>query len=278
MVSPRKAREPQGTAPAANRSGTLNRSAPGVEAELWRLFKERGDGRARDALITQFLPLARAQARRYSSTGLPIEDLIQVANVGLIRAVDRFDPGHGVVFATFAVPVIQGELKDWLADSGWAVRMPRRLLQLVRRVREASESLTGRLGRAPTASEVAEASELSPEEVREGMRAAQAWNSRTEYLGRRASARRESDVEAGVDEGFDRVGEMSTIERALGTLSEHEREVLRLSFTDDLAQHEIADQLGISQRQVSRILQRAMERMQQVADPSSAPSPGPAAD
>lgn len=278
MVSPRKAREPQGAAPAANRSGTPNRSAPGVEAELWRLFKEREDERARDALITHFLPLARAQARRYSSTGLPIEDLIQVANVGLIRAVDRFDPGHGVVFATFAVPVIQGELKDWLAESGWAVRMPRRLLQLVRRVRKASESLTGRLGRAPTASEVAAASGLTLDEVQEGMRAALAWNSRTEYLGRRSSARRKTDVEEGVDEGFERVGDASTIERALATLSEREREVLELSFAEDLPQHEIAEKLGTSQRQVSRIMQRAMERMQEVASQSPEPSADAAAD
>jgi RNA polymerase sigma-B factor len=249
-----------------------------VEPELWRRLKEHGDSRARDALVTHYLPLARAQARRYSSTGLPFEDLLQVSSLGLVKAVDRFNPKHGVVFATFAVPVIQGELKDWLAESGWAVRMPRRLQQLVRRVREANEMLTGRLGRAPTASEVADGSDLSEDEVREGMRAALAWNSRTEYLGRRATARRRSDVEAGVDEGFDRVSEVSTIERALATLSERERQALHLRYVEDLAQHEIARELGVSQRQVSRIIERAMERMHQVANPSPAPRAQPATD
>src|SRR2546423_14965291 len=106
-----------------------------IEPELWRRCKEDGDAGAREALITRFLPLAGGQAKRYRSTGMPAEELHQVASLGLIKAVDRFDPHRGVAFATFAVPVIQGGLEGWLGESGWAVRMPRRLQELVRRVR-----------------------------------------------------------------------------------------------------------------------------------------------
>jgi RNA polymerase sigma-B factor len=228
-------------------------------------LKREGGERAREVLITSYLPLARAIARRFQATGVPFEDLVQVANVGLVVAVDRFDPDRGVAFTTFAVPVIQGELKRELGKSGWAVHMPRRLQERVQRIRRVGDALTGRLGRAPTEGELAAESGLSVEEVREGTRVALATISQTEYLGRRQTGRRRGDAERSVDDRFAIMEDASILARALATLSPQERRVLHLSIVEDWAQHEIADQFGISQRQVSRIAQRAIERMQQVA-------------
>jgi RNA polymerase sigma-B factor len=245
--------------------GPNGRATGRIEWELWQSFKRDGDERAREALITRFLPLARAIARPYQSAGVPFEDLVQVANVGLVCAVDRFDPDRGLAFSTFATQVIQGELKRELAKSGWAVHIPRRLQQLVQRIRRSNDTLTGRLGRSPTAAELAVESELSVEEVREGMRVELAKISQTEYLGRRATGRRRGDTERNVDERFAIVEEASTLARALATLSPRERRVLHLSLVEERAQHEIAGEFGISQRQVSRIARRAIERMQVVA-------------
>jgi RNA polymerase sigma-B factor len=247
-----------------------DRSPRGIELELWRRCKDDGDEDARGVLITRYLPIARSQARRYSSTGMPFEDLLQVASLGLIKAVDRFEPRRGVAFSTFAVPVIQGELKRSLGETGWAVHMPRRLQQLVQRVRRSDESLTARQGRTPTATELADNSGLSLEEVQEAMTAELAWVSHTEYLGRRATARRRSSVEEGLDGSFELIDEASSIARALATLSDRERRVLRLSFIEERAQHEIAGEIGISQRQVSRIIRQALARMQEVANRPSA--------
>ena len=243
----------------------IDRTAERIGWEPWRSFKREGDQRAREALITRYLPLARAIARRFQATGVPFEDLVQVANVGLVVAVDRFDPDRGVAFTTFAVRVIQGELKRELGKSGWAVHMPRRLQERVQQIRRASEALTGSLGRSPTEAELAAESGLSADEVREGMRVELAKISQTEYLGRRATGRRRGDSERSVDDRFAIVDEVSTLIRALAALSPRERRVLHLSIVEERAQHEIADEIGISQRHVSRIAQRAIERMQRFA-------------
>jgi RNA polymerase sigma-B factor len=243
----------------------IDRTTERLEWELWRSFKREDDERVREALITRYLPLARAVARRFQTTGVPFEDLVQVANVGLVMAVDRFDPDRGVAFTTFAVPVIQGELKRELDKSGWAVHIPRRLQERVQRLRRSSEALTGRLGRSPTEAELAAESGLSVEDVREGMQVQLAMIAQTEYLGRRATGRRRGDVERGVDDRFAIFEEASTLDRALATLSPRERRVVHLSIVEERAQHEIAHEFGISQRQVSRIVRRAIERMQQVA-------------
>ena len=265
LRSPRTAGGPVSNGSRRRLRRPIDRTAGRIEWERWQSFKRDGDKGAREALITRFLPLARATARPYQSAGVPFEDLVQVANVGLVCAVDRFDPDRGVAFTTFAVQVIHGELKRELAKSGWAVHIPRRLQQLVQRIRRSNDTLTGRLGRSPTTAELAAESELSVEEVREGMRVELAKISQTEYLGRRATGRRRGDTERNVDDRFAIVEETSTFARALATLSPRERRVLHLSLVEDRAQHEIADEFGISQRQVSRIARRAIERMQVVA-------------
>jgi RNA polymerase sigma-B factor len=241
-----------------------------IERELWRRFKQNRDPTARDALITRYLPLARSQAKRHQTTGVPFEDLVQVANLGLISAVDRFEPGRDLAFSTYAVPVIRGELKRELDRSGWAVRTPRPLRQLMQRMRRSRESLTGRLGRDPTAAELEAHGDLSADEVHQAQQVELALLSQTEYLGRRSSGRTRDEVDRGVDEGFGQVDDVSTIARAYATLSPQEQRALHLSVIDELPQHEIATELGISQRQVSRILRKSLERLQKVAKKSAA--------
>ena len=262
--------EVSSTAPPDS-TGQGSREAGSVERELWRRLKQDRDQAARDALITHYLPLARGLAKRHQTAGVPFEDLVQVANVGLISAVDRFDPGRDIAFSTYAVPVIRGELKRELDRSGWAVRTPRQLRQLMQRMRRSRESLTGRLGRAPTPEELAAHGDLSVDEVREAHQVELALLSQTQYLGRRSSGRTKDEVDRGVDERFGRVEDVSTIARAYATLSPRERKVLRLSVVEELPQHEIAVQLGVSQRQVSRILRGSLDRMQRVAKRSAAP-------
>lgn len=246
--------------------------AGAIERELWRRFKQERDQTARDALITRYLPLARGLAKRHQTTGVAFEDLTQVANVGLISAVDGFDPERDIAFSTYAVPVIRGELRRELDRSGWAVRTPRQLRQLMQRMRRSREALTGRLGRDPTAKELAAHGDLSVEEVREAHQVELALLSQTQYLGRRSSGRTRDEVDRGVDEGFGQVDDVSEIARAYATLSPRERKALHLSVVEELPQHEIATELGVSQRQVSRILRQSLERMQRVAKKSSATS------
>ena len=183
----------------------------------------------------------------------------------MISAVDGFDPERDIAFSTYAVPVIRGELRRELDRSGWAVRTPRQLRQLMQRMRRSREALTGRLGRDPTAEELAAHGDLSVEEIREARQVELALLSQTQYLGRRSSGRTRSEVDRGVDERFARVDDVSTIARAYAVLSPRERKVLRLSVVDELPQHQIASELGVSQRQVSRILRKSLERMQRVA-------------
>jgi RNA polymerase sigma-B factor len=241
------------------------------EAELWRRLKQDGDTRAREALARRFLPLAHSLAARHRATGVTHEDMVQVANLGLVVAIDNFDPSRGVAFTTFAVPVIRGQLNRELERSGWAVRTPRQLQELMRRVRSSSEVLTARLGRTPTVAELATESGLSEEQVREAKRVELAMLSRTEYLGRRATARRRGDLEQNLDGRFDLISDASTIARAYASLTPRQRQALRLSFVEERAQHEIASEIGVSQRQVSRIIGQALDKLRRVAQ-AGAPS------
>jgi RNA polymerase sigma-B factor len=219
--------------------------------------------------VRRFLPLARSLANRHRATGVTQEDLDQVASLGLLTAIDRFDPARGVAFSTFAVPVIRGELKRDLERSGWAVRTPRQLQELMQRVRRSSEVLTPRLGRTPTVAELVTESGLSEEQVREAKRVELAMLSRTEYLGRRATARGRDDVERHRDQGFDAIDDASMLARAYASLTARQRRALHLSLVEERAQHEIAAEIGVSQRQVSRIINQALEKLQRVAEATS---------
>jgi RNA polymerase sigma-B factor len=239
--------------------------------EVEQLFGRAGAGdtAARDALVERFLPLARQLARRYQRSNEPFDDLLQVASIGLVKAVDRFDPERGVAFSSYAVPTILGELKRYFRDSGWAVHVPRGVQERVLKVDQTVSALSGRLGRAPSVAEIAEAMELTIEQVLEAMDASQAYSTVS------LEATRSSEDEGGdthaetlgaVEERYELIEYGATIDRTLRALSERDRLVLKLRFVDDLTQSEIAGRIGVSQMQISRIIRRALTRLQAVAE------------
>ncbi|HEX7297738.1 MAG TPA: SigB/SigF/SigG family RNA polymerase sigma factor [Solirubrobacteraceae bacterium] len=223
--------------------------------------------RDRDALTTRFLPLARHLAARYTRGGEPFDDVYQVACIGLINAVDRYDSSRGTAFTSYAVPTIVGEIKRYYRDRTWAVHVSRDLLEATLRVEAAAEDLASRLGRPATVADIAARLSLSEQRVRE----AQAAN----RLRRTVSIEEpcgNGDEPATVGEriavdepGFERAEDRATLERLMRCLSEREREAVRLRFVEDLSQDEIGARLGISQMQVSRVLRAAMERLEIVA-------------
>jgi RNA polymerase sigma-B factor len=229
--------------------------------ELFVRYRADGDEAARDELVEMYLNLVKYLASRFRNRGEPIDDLIQVGTVGLIKAIDRFDIGREVEFTTYATPTIVGELKRYFRDKGWAVKVPRRLQELSFRVSQAVDQLTQRNQRSPTIPEIAEFLGVTSEEVLEAMETSEAYNfvslegdrnsdgaesfSIIEYVG-------EEDALLAV------VDDRATLASALRELSPQERRVLYLRFFDGLTQTEIARKLDISQMQVSRLLRRTL--------------------
>jgi RNA polymerase sigma-B factor len=235
-------------------------SAEDASALLERYHRGR-DRADRDALVQRFLPLARHLAGRYC-VGTERDDLEQVAAIGLIKSIDRFDPSRGIAFSSFAVPTILGELKRHFRDLGWSVRVPRALQELSTRVTHAVEELTGELGRTPTTQEIAGHCGVSEEQVLEARATVTAH--RAISLDQPA---REDDDDAGrqligrEDGGYAEVEQAADLERLLARLSERERIVLRLRFHEDLVQREIAERIGISQMHVSRLIAHAINTL-----------------
>lgn len=232
--------------------------------QLFRAWREHDDSAAREKLIALHLPLARKLARRYKRSTEPFDDLLQVASLGLVKAVDRFDVDRGPAFASFAVPTILGELKRYFRDCGWSVHVPRGPQERALKVEKAQARLTAATGRPPTVVELAEYLELSTEEVLNAMLASQAYDALS-FDAPRPSADGEGqtygDSLGAVDERFALVDADVTIADAVKHLPERERTVLRLRFVDDLTQTEIATRIGVSQMQVSRLLRRALEQL-----------------
>jgi RNA polymerase sigma-B factor len=227
-----------------------------------------GDQEARAALVSRFLPLARQLARRYQRGGEQLDDLNQVASLGLLKAIDRFDPARQTAFSSFAVPTILGELKRHFRDRGWSVRVPRDLQELAVKLEPTSEALLRELGRAPTLAEIAVRLDTSVELVQEAREAAAAY--RAVSLDR---PRDDDDDGAdplghavgAEDPGFAVAEDAATVERLMRVLSEREREVLRLRFAEDLTQAEIGARVGVSQMHVSRIIRQAVARLREAA-------------
>jgi RNA polymerase sigma-B factor len=242
-------------------------SVAGRETDLRELFRRwqcDQDVAARDVLVARFMPLARSLARRYDRSSEPFEDLLQVASLGLIKALDRFDVERGHAFASFAVPTILGELKRYFRDSGWAVHVPRGPQERALKVEQARQQLTSAGGRPPTVFELAEYLELSTEDVLAALAAAQAYDA----LSLDAPRPSESGESASYGEhfgeeeaGYALVEANATIAGALRHLPERERLVLHLRFVEDLTQTEIAARIGVSQMQVSRLLRRSLEQL-----------------
>ena len=232
--------------------------------ELW-LQARTGDKAARDELIERHMPLARSLAVQYRHAREPFDDLCQVANLGLVKAVDRYDPDRGIAFTSYAVPTILGELKRHFRDRTWSIHVSRSVQESIARVNKATETLRQQLGRFPTAGEVAEHCGMNLEDVTEALLADDA--SRMSSLD--APVQREdgdlSDLLGREDAGLDRVENALWIEQLSAQLTPREREILRLRFVEDLVQREIAERMGISQMHVSRVLRQALEHLSQAA-------------
>jgi RNA polymerase sigma-B factor len=232
-------------------------------------YHEQGDLQAREELVERFLPLARQLARRYQRQNEPLDDLMQVASMGLVKAVDRFDPARGTAFSTYAVPTILGELKRYFRDSGWAVHVPRGMQERVMKLDQASQELHRRLGRSPSAGELAEELQLTSEEVLEAMEAASAYDAISLEEQRSDSSDSAeptfADSLGTEEERYELVEYGATIAPTLRALSERERLILHLRFVEDLTQSEIADRIGVSQMHVSRLIRRALARLRAVA-------------
>jgi RNA polymerase sigma-B factor len=232
--------------------------------DLW-IRARAGDRAARDRLIERHMPLARSLAVQYRHTREPLDDLIQVANLGLVKAVDRFDPDRGIGFTSYAVPTILGELKRHFRDRTWAIHVSRGVQESIARVEKATEALRAELGHHPSAREVAARCGMTVEDVTEARLADSA--SRTASLD--APLPREdgdlSDVLGRNDAGLARVEEALWIEQIAASLPAREREILRLRFVEDLVQREIAERVGISQMHVSRVLRHALAQLADAA-------------
>jgi RNA polymerase sigma-B factor len=248
------------------------------DATLFTQMHKNGDQRAREALIERYLPLARRLARRYQRTEEPLDDLVQVASLGLIKAVDRFDVGREILFSSYAVPTILGELKRHFRDRTWSVRVPRDLQELALRIDRAVSALAADSGRAPAVAEIARAVGASEERVLDAMEAAGAYHAGS-LDAPRSSRQGEEPGETvadslGVQEsGFDRAEDRATLEPLLAHVSERERLVLRLRFSEGMTQAEIGAQIGVSQMQVSRLIRQAITRLRAGLE-DQGPQPG----
>ena len=220
--------------------------------------------------MNRFLPLARQLARRYARSSEPLEDLVQVASLGLLKAIDRFDPTRATAFSSFAVPTILGELKRHFRDKGWSLRVPRDLQELAVRVERVTDDLESELGRAPTPDEIARRIGVSTERVLDAREASAAY--RADSLDRPrddAEAGDLVDVIGVEDPGYHLADEAATVERLMSVLSDRDREVLRLRFAEDLTQSEIGARVGVSQMHISRLIRGAVGQLREAAKPDA---------
>jgi RNA polymerase sigma-B factor len=236
------------------------------DARLFERYQRTRDHRTRAELVARFLPLARRLARRYQSRA-EYEDLVQVASIALVKAIDRYEPGRGLAFTSYAVPTIVGELKRHLRDHTWTVRVPRSLHDRALEVRRTSDLLAARLGRAPTAAELAKELDCTVEQVLEALQTASAHRPDTletpldpdddHHLGQSQPVTEER--------GYANAEAAATLGPLVARLTPRERTILRLRFADDLTQSQIAAELGVSQMYVSRALRTAIATLQQLA-------------
>lgn len=238
--------------------------------ELFRRFKEEGDMDAREKLVMSHLNLVRFIANKFKNRGEPIDDLIQVGYLGLLKAIDRFDPSRGLEFTTFATPTIMGEIKRHFRDKGWSVRVPRRLQELSAKVNQATDTLTSQLQRSPTIVEIADYLDATVDEVLEAMESSSAYSSVSLEA---PSGADDDDTPSVIDRYATEDSDLAftddriIIEEALASFSPRERDVIEMRFLKGMTQIEIAEKLGISQVQVSRLLRRTLKKIQDKIDP-----------
>jgi RNA polymerase sigma-B factor len=238
-------------------------------------WQDEGDRAARDELFRQFQPLARRLAGRYTNPHEPLEDLVQVAYVGLLGAVDRFDPRRGARFSSFAIPTILGELKRYFRNTGWSAHVPRGAQEMALRVDRASARLASDTGRTPGVAELAQYLEVPLEDVIAGLEAGNAHYSVSLDAPAPGSANEEEqtlgDGLGEGDDGYELVDAKLSLSAAMTRLPHLEHRALQLRIDGDLKQSEIAERMGCSQMQVSRLLRRAQATLRELTDPSAQP-------
>lgn len=238
------------------------------ERRLLFRYHRLGDVSARGELVVRFLPLARRLARRFENSGEPLDDLVQVASVGLLKAIDGFDFTRHTSFSSYAVPTILGELKRYFRDKSWSVHVPRGLRDRAVQVQRARSMATGKDGQPPTSDDIAELTGLSVEEVREASEASEAYDTMSLDATRRTDDNEGTTIVeslGGEEHGYEVVEHEADLAFPLAMLPEQDRKILMLRFHADLTQSEIADQLGVSQMQVSRLLRHALARTEELA-------------
>ncbi len=248
------------------------------DTDLLQRYRQDGDQRAREALIERYLPLSQRLARRYKHSGEDLDDLYQVASLALLKALDRFDPDRGSDFASYAVPTILGEVKRHFRDHTWAVHMPRDLQERTVKVSQAIEELGKVHGRAPSVPELAERLSMEPEAIVEALSAASAYAT----LSLEAEPGNDPDAVAlgegigEVDPGFELAEYGAAIQGTLREMPERERVVLHLRFVEDMTQTQIAERIGVSQMQVSRLIRKAVSVLRESANEDSGTDAGAA--
>jgi len=248
-----------------------------LDRYLLRRYHLYGDRKAREQLITMYLPLVRSLARRYASRGEHFDDLVQVGAIGLIKAIDRFDLDRGVELTTYATPNIVGEIKRYFRDKGWSVRVPRGLQELNIRLNKVIDELVPKLQRSPTIAELAEAANATPEEVLEALETSQAYNSVSLQA---APGGEDGDEDAGLidylgveEEAYDITEDRTTLAPGFAKLDKRERYILHLRFFEGLTQSQIAERVGISQMHVSRLIRRSLEKLREEIGDVDNPDP-----
>ena len=272
-----EARVPPAPQRDASEARAVRRAPKGKDAwdkerthELFRLYKEKGDEEARDQLIVSHLNLVRFLASKFKNRGEPLDDLVQVGTIGLIKAIDRFDPERDLEFTTYATPTILGEIKRHFRDKGWSIRVPRRLQELSAKVNQATDELTVELQRSPSVEEIAAKLGVGAEEILEAMESSGAYTSVSLEAGGSSEddeAPALIDRLGSVDEDLDASDDRMVIDDAIRDFSPREQEIVRMRFIDGLTQVEIAKRLGVSQVQVSRLLRRTLRKIQDKIDP-----------
>lgn len=244
---------------------------------LFMRWQRHGDAAAREELVVRFSALARGLARRYRNTSEPHEDLYQVAQLGLVKAIDGYDPERGPSFTAYAVPTILGELRRYFRSASWAVHVPRAAQERALQVRDAERALADEQGRSPTVSELAQFLELSLEEVLDGLQALRALGSMSLDAPRRGDTEDEDssyvDEVGAEDPHYEHVELSADLHEALRLLEPRQREILRLRFVEELSQTQIAQQIGVSQMQVSRLLAKCLAELRELARVSAERSP-----